>query len=106
MRRRCGWVLVSGALSTGCIDLSRVHVGTEITDPRDPSHIDLSKGSHPLSPWFEYEVRGWAGDRSLAFHLEEDGRRQTLGAMPVDGWLTSVNQREAAYAISEDGRTL
>lgn len=81
------------------------HVGSPITDPSDPGFLDLSKKAHAISPWFEYEVRG--PNRSLVFfHKLENGEREALGEIVVDGFWYSVNEREAAFAISEDGRTL
>jgi cytohesin len=74
----------------------------------DPGLLDISRGYHVISPWFGYEVRGgrFGGSRFLAFHLVEGERHEAIGALLVDGWSTSVNDRGAAYAISEDGRTL
>ncbi len=99
-------VLGCAALFTGCLG---VHLGTGIDDPADPGFLDLSRGCHAISPGFGYRVRGSAffGNRRLVFfHVTGEGDREILGATDVDGWSTSINEREAVYAISDDGRTL
>ena len=108
-------ILATGTWLGGCkfdplnLDQDQGHVGVPITDSSDPGFLELTSDDHAISSWFGYSIEGResSGSRRMVFfHELEDGVRQNLGALGIDGGSGSVNEREAAYAISEDGRTL